>query len=135
MPHRSLNGTWKLNVSASSLPFAQPQSVVLEIVTEGDDICFTENSVDAKGSTETVTIRARFDNKVYPVQGSGLVDGFAIERIHERMWRARGTKAENLMFTETITLSGDGTSFREEAETTLVDGTRAPATLIYERQK
>jgi hypothetical protein len=31
-------------------------------------------------------------------------------------------------------LAGDGASIREEAETTLADGTRAPATLIYERQ-
>jgi hypothetical protein len=43
----------------------------------------TENSVDAQGSAETVTIRARFDNEIYPVHGSNLVDGFAIERVHD----------------------------------------------------
>jgi hypothetical protein len=128
------NGTWKLNVSASNLPFAPPRSVVLNIAVDGDDISIAEDSVDAQGRGEIVTIRARFDNQVYPVNGSALADGFAIERVHERAWQARGTKAGNVIFTETVTLAPDGASFREDAETTLADGTHAPATLIYERQ-
>ena len=134
MSQNRFNGTWKLNLSASSLPFAPPRSVVLEITVDGEDVSFTENSVDARGVAETVTIRARFDNQVYPVNGSALADGFAIERVHEDTWRARGTKAGNLIFTETIILAPDGASIREDAETTLADGSRAPATLIYERQ-
>lgn len=50
------------------------------------------------------------------------------------MARARGTKAGKPIFTETLMLSPDDASIREDAETTLADGTRAPATLIYERQ-
>ena len=134
MPQNRFNGTWKLNVSASSLPFAPPRSVVLEIAVDGEDVSLTENSVDARGAAETVTIRARFDNQIYPVMGSALADGFAIERVHEDTWRARGTNSGNLIFTETIVLAPDGASIREDAETTLADGSRAPATLIYERQ-
>jgi hypothetical protein len=134
MQQNRFNGTWKLNVSASILPFAPPRSVVLKIAVEGEDVFFTENSVDARGVAETVTIRARFDNQIYRVNGSALADGFAIERVHEDTWRARGTKAGSLIFTETITLAPDGASIREDAETTLADGSRAPATLIYERQ-
>jgi hypothetical protein len=130
----SLTGSWKLNVSASELPFSPPCSVVVDIVVDGDSISLTENSVDAQGSAETVTIRARFDNQIYPVTGSALTDGFAIERLDERTWRTRGTKAGNVIFTATITLATGGASFREETETTLADGTRAPATLIFERQ-
>ena len=128
------NGTWKLNVSASSLPFAPPRSVVLLIAVDGDLVSLTENSENAQGVTETVEIRARFDNQVYAVNGTALADGFAIERVHQNMWRARGTKAGKLVFTETIVLSSDGNIIREDAETTLDDGRRAPATLIYERQ-
>jgi hypothetical protein len=77
MPQSSLTGIWKLNVPASNLPFAPPRSVVVDIVVEGDDISITENSVNAEGYAETVTIRARFDSQVYPVKGSVLADGFA----------------------------------------------------------
>ncbi len=134
MPERAFNGIWKLSVSASSLPFAAPRSVVLEIVISGNDVSFTERSIDAQGRAETVTIRARFDNEIYPVQGSALADGFAIERLDDRTWRARGTKGGNIIFTETLVLAADGASIREDAETTLADGSRAPATLIYERK-
>jgi hypothetical protein len=68
------------------------------------------------------------------VNGSALVDGFAIERIGERTWKARGTKAGKTIFAEIMMLAPDGASFREESETTLAGGTRAPATLVYERQ-
>ena len=108
--------------------------MVLDIVVDGDDISLTEDSMDAQGAAETVTIQARFDKQIHPVHGSALVDGFAIERLGERAWRAEGSKAGNLIFTETLILAADGASFREEAETTLADGTRASAVLVYERQ-
>jgi hypothetical protein len=135
MPHNSFNGKWKLNLPASTLPFAPPRSVILDIAVDGDNICITENSVDAAGQAETVTIEARFDNQIYPVTGSAIADGFAIERLDERTWRAHGTKAGSLVFTETVMLADDGNSIREDAETTLADGSRAPAVLIYERQQ
>jgi hypothetical protein len=81
-------GTWKLNVTASQLPFAPPRSVVLHVEAGDDEVSLSENSTDAVGASETVTIRARFDGRTYPVHGSGLVDGFAIERLGPRTWRA-----------------------------------------------
>ena len=53
--------------------------------------------------------------------------------INERAWRTRGTKAGNFSFTATLTPAADGASLREDCETTLADGSRAPAILIYER--
>ena len=134
MLQNSFSGTWKLNLAASSFPFPPPRSVVLDIVVDGDEVSLTERSVNAEGSAETVRILARFDNQVYPVNGTELCDGFAVERLDERTWRARGTKSGRLVFTETVLLAPDGASFREEAETTIADGSRAPATLVYERQ-
>ena len=129
------NGTWKLNVPASKLPFASPQSVVLHIEGDQDFVTLTENSIASEGGTETVTIRARFDNEVYPVLGSGLADGFAIRRVDARTWKTRGLKGGENVFAATLLLAQDGGSFREDCETTLPDGTRAAATLVYERCK
>lgn len=134
MSENSFNGTWKLNLSASSLPFAAPRSVTLEIIVQGDEVSLQEKSVDAQGFAETVAIRAKFDNSIYPVVGSSLADGLAIERLDERTWRTRGTKKAKPVFTAMLTLAADGSSLREVAETTLADGTRAPAILVYERQ-
>lgn len=127
------NGTWRLNVATSKLPFASPQSVVLHIEADQDWVTLTEHSIASEGGTETVTIRARFDNEVYPVHGSGLADGFAIRRVDPRTWITRGLKRGENVFNATVLLAQDGGSFREDAETTLADGTRAAATLAYER--
>ncbi|HWR51910.1 MAG TPA: hypothetical protein VN428_12425 [Bryobacteraceae bacterium] len=127
-------GMWRLNTGGSQLPFEPPRSVVLQIAATEDAVSLTENSLDAAGAAEIVTIHARFDGLNYPVEGSALVDSFAIERLDRRTWKATGSRKGVLIFTELITLSEDGATFREDAETTLADGARATATLLYERQ-
>ena len=129
------NGTWKLNVAASKLPFPPPRSVVLHIEADQDWVTLRENSIASEGGVETVTIRARFNNQAYPVHGSGLVDSFAIRRVDAHTWKTRGLKAGEIVFAATLVLAQDGGSFREDAETTLVGNTRAPATLVYERNE
>ena len=129
------NGTWKLNVAASKLPFTPPQSVVLHIEADQDWVTLTENSIASEGGTETVTIRAQFNNQVYPVYGSALADGFAVQRVDALTWKTRGLKAGEIVFAATLGLTQDGGSFREDGETTLVGGTRAVMTLVYERYK
>jgi hypothetical protein len=129
------NGSWRLNVIASKLPFAPPRSVVLHIEADQDRVTLTETSIASDGGAETVTIRARFNNEVYPVHGSGLVDGFAVRRVDIRTWNTRGLKAGTLVFVASLLLDQDGGSFREDAETTLVDGTRVAASLLYERDE
>ncbi len=124
----------KLNVSASKLPFAPPQSVVVDIAVDGDAVSLTENSVDAGGIAATTAIRAQFDGRIYPVDGSTLVNGFAIERLDRHTWRARGIRSGDLIFTAKIRLAPDGMSIYEDSETTVADGTRKPAILVYERQ-
>ncbi len=133
MPHDPFGGTWKLNVGASSLPFAAPRSVVLRIEADETSVSLTEDSIAADGSAETATIRARFDDQVHPVHGSVLADGFAVRRVDARTWQTRGLKDGRVVFTATILLAPDGRSFTEETETTLADGTRADASLVYER--
>ena len=137
LPERGdpFNGNWTLNVIASMLPFAPPRSVVLHIEADQDWVTLTETAIASDGGAETVTIRARFNNEVYPVHGSGLIDSFGVRRVDIRTWNTRGLKAGDLVFAASLVLDQDGGSFREEAETTLADGTRAAATLLYERDE
>lgn len=107
--------------------------MALQIETDGEWLCLTEKSTAADGGTETVTIRARFNDEVHPVHGSDLVDGFAVRRVDAFTLKTRGVKGGQVVFTATLVMAADGSSFREDAETTLADGRRAPATLVYER--
>lgn len=84
MPQNSFTGTWRLNASASSLSFNAPHSAIVDIVVHGNVAALKEISIDAQGSAEIVSIRARFDKEIYPVTGSRLGDGFAIERLGVR---------------------------------------------------
>ena len=56
--------------------------MLVDVLVEGDDLSMTERSVDAQGSAGTVSIRARFDNQIYPVSGYPYADGFAVERVN-----------------------------------------------------
>lgn len=135
MPADPFNGAWKLNIAGSKLPFPAPRSVTLHIESDGEWLYLTEKSTAADGGTETVTIRARFDDEVHPVHGSGLVDGFAVRRVDAVTLKTRGVKAGQIVFTATLVMAADGNSFREDAETTSADGRHAPAALVYERDE
>ena len=133
MPTEPFSGTWKLNVAASTFPFPIPRSVVLHIEVDGDRVTFVENTISSIGESESAKIEARFDNEVHPILGSGIADGFTIHRVDSHEWRTQGFKAGVNVFSATLVLSEDEQSFREFGETTLVDGSRAAVTLIYER--
>ncbi len=133
MANKPFHGTWKLNIQASTLPFAAPRSVILRIELEADRVRFTENFLSQEGISETVEIEAKFSNEAHPVIGSGIADGFAIRRANDQEWETRGFKAGKTVFSASMVMSEDGQSFREDGETTLADGTRARVSLIYDR--
>lgn len=127
------NGTWKLNVPASTLPFPAPRSVVLHIEVDGDRVTLVEKTVSSIGESENTKIEAKFNNETHPIIGSGIADGFAVHRVNSHEWRTQGFKAGVVVFSAALVLSGDEQSFREFGETTLADGRRAAVSLIYER--
>jgi len=131
MSHKQFIGTWKLNVPESKLPFAAPHSVLLNIEVAEESVIFTENSISAEGVSENVSIKAKFDNEIYPVIGSGIADGFAIRSISAERWETQVYKSGKKLFSAILVCSADGQSFREEAE--LSDGTGTRMSLLYER--
>jgi hypothetical protein len=92
-----------------------------------------ERSVSQTGAGETVTLRASFDGEIHPVSGSAVVDGYAARRIDDREWKTEAFKEGRRFASATMRLAPDGQSFVEEVETTLADGTRAHATLVFDR--
>jgi len=133
MRNEPFQGTWKLNISESTLPFAAPRSVIVNIEVVEDSVIITENSISAEGITEAVRIEAKFDDVVYPVIGSGFADGFAIRCISAERWETRVFKSGEKTISAILISSADGQSFREDGEVTLADGIRARMSLLYER--
>lgn len=62
-------GTWKLNLAKSTLPQPSPQSLTSYIECDGTWLSVREEIVDAEGQSHTVTGKAAFDGKDYPVVG------------------------------------------------------------------
>ncbi len=92
------HGTWKLNIPASTLPFAAPRSVILHIEVKADRVRLTENTLSAGGIAETVNIEAKFNSETHPVIGSAIADGFTIRRANDRELETRGFKAGKKCF-------------------------------------
>jgi len=131
MRNEPFNGTWKLNIPASTFTFAAPRSVLLNIEVAEESVLITEDSISVEGDSEKVCIEAKFDNEVYPVIGSGFADGFAIRSICAERWATQVYKSGKKVFSAILICSNDGQSFREDVE--LADGTRARMSLLYER--
>jgi len=131
MRNELFNGTWKLNIPASTFTFAAPRSVLLNIEVAEESVSLTENSISAEGVSENVRIEAKFDNEIYPVIGSSFADGFAIRSISAERWKTQLYQSGNKLFSATLVCSTDGQSFREDVE--LADGTHARMSLLYER--
>ena len=133
MRNEPFQGTWKLNIPASTLPFAAPRSVILNIEVVEESVIITENSISAEGISEAVRIEAKFNDEVYPVIGSGFADGFAIRCINAERWETQVFKSGEKIISAILISSADGQSFREDGEAILADGTRARMSLLYER--
>lgn len=133
MRNEPFQGTWKLNIPASTLPFAAPRSVLLNIEVVKESVIITENSTSTEGVSEDVRIEAKFNDEVYPVIGSSIADGFAIRRINAERWETRVFKSGEKVISAILIGSADGQSFREDGEVILADGMPARMSLLYER--
>ncbi|MCC7540713.1 MAG: hypothetical protein IT379_31140 [Deltaproteobacteria bacterium] len=105
------------------------------IAADDQSISMTETSIAADGTPETVRLSARFDDQYYPVIGSRHLDRFAIRRVDTHTLHSRATRAGRLVSTASLVLAPDGNRLTEEVETTLADGARTRATLVFDRAR
>ena len=94
-------GVWRFNPVTSQLS-APPRSWIQTITVNQDSIEVREDIVRADGSNATVRLRAKFDGREYPVNGSAVVDAIAYTREGNRIV-GTGTKAGKISLRETMT--------------------------------
>jgi hypothetical protein len=128
-------GTWKLNLEKSTLQPPVPRSVVGHIECDGRTISERVEVVDGEGVTHTMSVKAAFDGKFYPLAGSPLADFVRYERIDARTIRGTSRKDGKELVTEIVVLSKDGKTMKVTYSGIDAQGKPVTGTSVFEKQQ
>jgi hypothetical protein len=105
----SSKGRWRVDFERSFNPWAPlPQSVILDIkVDDGTRYEATETVITTDGKVRTATIRAAYDGKPYPVEGSPHGLTVAMTRLAAGTTRAELRTPDGLRAVIMCSLSAD----------------------------
>jgi hypothetical protein len=101
-PPDPFTGSWRFNPQLSKLSTQSPRSWIQEILVNADEVRVRETMVNADGSETVVSLRAKFDGKDHPVQGSPAADTIACTRVDRNTIRGTGKKNGIVSLTETV---------------------------------
>lgn len=101
------SGAWRFNTQLSKLSTPSPRSWIQEILANFDEIHVRENIVRADGSETVVSVRAKFDGKDHPVEGSPAADMIAYTRVDQNTISGTGKKNGIVSLTETLTVPSE----------------------------
>jgi len=126
-----LAGVWKLDLGKSSIPAEMaPVEMTTTIEVEGKRIKITEESMQASGDIQTVTVDAAFDGAAHPVQGSPAIDEAIYELVDPRTLDVVSKKGGKVVMKQHLVVSEDGATMTDTM--THNDGTEI-GTALYER--
>lgn len=125
------NGAWKLNIGKSSIPAEMaPVELTTTIEIDGDHIKITEESMQASGDLQTVTVDAAFDGAEHPVSGSPTIDGAVYALVDSNIIDVVTKKAGKVVMKEHLVVAADGATMTDTM--TKKDGSEI-GTAIYEK--
>ena len=127
-------GTWQLNLSKSKLPSPLPRRQVVHIRADRNGIQVREEIVNEDGRPMTVTVKAKFDGKDYPVSGSPFADTVAYQRIDSHTLKGVVKKTGKIVTTETATVSPDGSTLTGAYTGTDAAGRQVDAVAVFEKE-
>ncbi len=128
-------GTWVLNLSKSKLPPPIPKSQIAHVVVDSSGIQITEELVTGAGERMTISVKARFDGKDYPISGSPFADAVAYQRVDQNTIKGVGKKDGKVIMHETVVLSPDGKTMTGTYSGTDPTGKQVTAVAIFEKQQ
>ena len=127
------SGTWKLDPSKSHMTPPILKSSTARVDADEENFKLSQDFVDDKGQTMTVTFEAKFDGKNYPVTGDPDIDSVSLRRITDHRIKATFKKAGKVGSISDITVSKDGKTTRL-AYTDYIEGKTRKGSAIYEKQ-
>ena len=126
-----LAGVWKLNLGKSSIPAEMaPVEMTTTIEVDGDRIKISEESMQASGDIQTVTVDAAFDGAAHPVDGSPTIDTATYKLVDPRTLDIVDKKAGKIVMKEHFVVAEDGATMTNLM--TKKDGTEI-GTALYEK--
>ncbi len=129
------SGTWVLNLSQSKLPPPIPKSQIAHVVVDASGIQITEELVIGAGERMTISVKARFDGKDYPISGSPFADAVAYQRVDRYTIKGVGKKDGKVVMHETVVLSRDGKIMTGTYSGTDATGKQVTAVATFEKQR
>ena len=103
------SGTWKMDPAKSTYsPGPAAKSITLKIESDGDNINYSSDGIDASGNPTHVEYNAKYGGKDYPVTGSSNADTVALKRIDSNTIQSIMKKDGQVVMTVTSVVSKDG---------------------------
>jgi hypothetical protein len=128
-------GTWVLSLSKSRLPPPIPKSQIVHILADASGIQITEELVTGAGERMTMSVKARFDGKDYPISGSPFADAVAYQRVNRNTIKGVGKKDGKVIMHETVVLSPDGKIMTGTYSGADATGKQYRAVAVFERRQ
>jgi hypothetical protein len=129
------SGTWKMDPAKSTYsPGPAAKSITLKIESDGDNINYTSDGIDASGNPTHVEYTAKYDGKDYPVTGSPNADTVALKRIDSNTIQSIMKKDGQVVMTVTSVVSEDGTTRTSTFKGKNAKGQEVNNILVYTKQ-
>ena len=129
------SGTWKMDPAKSTYsPGPAAKSITLKIESDGDNINYSSDGIDASGSPTHVEYTAKYDGKDYPVTGSPNADMVALERIDSNTIKSTNKKDGQVVMTVTSVVSKDGKKRTSTFKGKNAKGQDVNNILVYNKQ-
>ena len=129
----AFTGTWKLVLAKSHLLPPIPRSLVTHIECTTTGLTVREEIVDSDGKAMTVTAKAGFDGKDYPVTGTQFADTVSYQRVDARTIKGTSKKGGKVLVHETAVVSPDGKTMTATYEGKDAQGKDVVATAVFEK--
>jgi hypothetical protein len=133
-PQDPFTGTWKINLAKSHLPPPMPRSLVTHIECDAAGLTVREEIVDADGRPMTVTGKAGFDGKDYPVTGTPFADTVSYQRVDSHTIKGTSKRGGKIVTHETVIVSLDGKTMTATYTSKDAQGNDSVATAVFEKQ-
>jgi len=129
------SGTWKMDPAKSTYsPGPAAKSITLKIESDGDNITYSSDGIDASGNPTHVEYTAKYDGKDYPITGVPNVDTVALERPDANTIRSTMKKGDLVVMTVTSVISKDGKTRTSTFKGKNAEGQDINNVVVYDKQ-
>jgi hypothetical protein len=127
-------GAWNLCPERSKLSTPLPRKWAQRIEATAEEIEVQENIVSPHGAESLLSVRAKFDGRDYPVQGSPIVETIAYTRTNRNSISGIGKKDGAVSLTETAAVDSEGRTLTLSYSIHLGAEVVASGVAVFEKQ-